>query len=577
MRTLNTLIVLIASSVLAVSLTAQTRDYDFDKDGKPVQVGGPGYGQTASAPADAKPAPPADDKKADEAKPAPPAQPAEVSKKEEKRKDEAPASTFNPTSLAPYLWGILLVMGIVMLVVVFARRRGKTSRPAGGHASGGPSGASAPPAGGGSTPPPASHTPSPGTARPVMSPAAAAAARASMTSSATVPAGGSHAAPPATPPPAVPAAGGHTPPPAPSAHPAVPPVTPPAAPAPATPPVTPAASAAPAAPVRSRRIIHPMIAILVLCGASMLRATDAYTVFPSAIPAGGSINAVVTGSNANTLTGCAVALPEAACSFVSVISPTQAMIKLSAGSNALGGRTEPIRGTLRLVFGSSAINLPNSVAVGTPEQVGVAMLAPHANPAMSDTTARTQASQALATARSANAGNRAVLARIAQLEAKLNATPVSPVSTQTDEQRNAVMVVAMVEALRKVGLIPTSSSVTGPVPPPQVVTASAPASTTATASVPAGGNTQMAEVLQKLGKIESAQNSQDKRIDGLVNQVSGLNSSVTSANETMVKGVGVIAGYTAKALRKKGDRCAMLADLRDIGFKVDNPQVAGCK
>mgnify|MGYP001577675701 CR=1 FL=1 len=363
---------LIASSTTAFS---QTRDYDFDKDGKPVQVGGPGFTQQPQAAPTPLPAPKPDEVKPGSSSPTPKAEPDKGEAKkggEEKKSEEAttpsPAARIGGAirSAFPWILGAVGFIGVVILVVVFLRSRRQATPP-----------------------PPRPHAPPP------------------------PPAPGPHAAPRPVVSPA------HRPPPA-SGVPVRPPVAatpPPSGPAAPAPPATPAP-----APPATPPVVAPIVALLfaVLFAAQAAYSQAQYTVFPSAIPVGGSINAIVTGPNANTLTGCGVALPDSGCSFSHVVSATQVMVRLTAGPNAMGTNPHPVRGTLRLVFGgTTTVNLPNAVVVGKSEQIGTAMISPHVNPAPApaprptyiagaDRTARTAAEAAMNAAKNAQSANRSL-------------------------------------------------------------------------------------------------------------------------------------------------------------------------
>ncbi len=292
-----------------------------------------------------------------------------------------------------------------------------------------------------------------------------------------------------------------------------------------------------------------MVALLaLLLTGQMVKAAD-YTVFPSAVPVGGSVNAIVSGSNAASLTGCAVSLPEVGCSLVHTVSVSQMMVRLTAGANALGGRTEPIRGSLRLTFGSSSQILSNAVAVGTPEQVGVAMLAPHANPP-----AAAPKPQVIYRTTQVVRPDPALIARVGELERWRTA-----VTTPPPPPPPAPVVV-----------------VPAPAPPTPVAT---PAPQTPPTPAPVA-SAEFVAIRQQLGVMQTSIDSQGRRIDGLVGQVGNLQGSVTAvdANQRkLVDGVSLVAGQTAKNTRNKGDRCGFIADLQAKGFTVQNPHLLGCK
>lgn len=476
------------------NLAAQTRDFDFDPAGKPVQVGGAGLGQPA--PEDPKPTPEPkteprkgkdDEGKGGERK--------EGEGKQAKEKDgEGIRMPSMPSfsSILPYLLGIALIVGVIILIVVLRSRRTTTPPPSRPH-----------------TPPPAPHAPalgshapgpgSPGGPRPVISPAARHAGSG-----------------------------------APGGGPVRPPVAPDPAPAPPPPPPPPP--------------VAPIIALVaLLLGAQAMRAAD-YTVFPSAIPVGGTVNAIVTGPNANTLTGCGVALPDSGCSLSHVVSPTQVMVRLAAGPNAMGTDPHPVRGTLRLTFGAASVNLPNAVVVGKSEQIGVAMISPHANPAP-----------------------------VVPPPTVINRTTVQ-YRTDPATKREVAALRAEVTSLRSSMTTPPSPAPTPTTPAPAAPVSAASAAPAPVASA-AGGNVQLAQMQQTMLQIQSKLESTDRRIDGLVGQVAGMGKTVEAVNannERLVKGLGVVGGYTALALRKKDQRCALVRDLQVAGVSVVNPP-ANCK
>jgi len=305
-------------ALASINCFAQTQTFDFGPDGKPVQTGGPGFGQDQSKQVDSEKETP-DQPKADKK--------GKGAGKEAEKQEDSSSSTLY--AFLKIFGAVVVAAVIIVLAVVAFRRRNREEEDD-----------EAPDADRRHTSSPRADAPRPA-APPRQSPAAAAARAAE-----------------ATPAPAAPSA------PAP-------------APAPAPASASPSGGGSPSASSAT----HIGLAIAAALFASqVVRAAD-YTLFPSAVPVSGSVNAIVTGPNVANLTGCSVALPDTGCAPLHLISPTQRMVRLTAGPNALGGQNHPREGNLRLSFnGSSPVDVVLSVATGTSEQIGVAMLSQHVTP-----------------------------------------------------------------------------------------------------------------------------------------------------------------------------------------------------